>query len=157
LRRNPRLALSSPRQVVATDRDLYPVSRTLPRFNDLGHSNHVTSANSATPYRDDLFGPAFAGNLFVSEPVHDLVHRVVLDRDGATFRGRRADDEKDREFLASSDNWFRPTGLKTGPDGALWVADMYRAVIEHPEWIPADWQKKLDLRAGADEGRIYRV
>src|SRR5262249_54049349 len=43
------------------------------------------------------------------------------------------------------------------PDGALWIADMYRAVIEHPEWIPDDWEKRLDLRAGSEEGRIYRV
>ena len=47
--------------------------------------------------------------------------------------------------------------IKTGPDGALWIADMYRAVIEHPEWIPTDWEKRLDLRAGSDKGRIYRV
>jgi putative heme-binding domain-containing protein len=47
--------------------------------------------------------------------------------------------------------------LKTGPDGALWIADMYRAVIEHPEWIPDDWEARLDLRAGSEQGRIYRV
>ena len=47
--------------------------------------------------------------------------------------------------------------LRTGPDGALWVADMYRAVIEHPEYIPVDWQKRLNVRAGDDMGRIYRV
>src|SRR5438552_7859955 len=47
--------------------------------------------------------------------------------------------------------------IQVGPDGALWIADMYRYVIEHPEWIPKDWQKKLDLRAGHDLGRIYRV
>ena len=117
----------------------------------------MTSANSPTPYRDDLFGPHFATSLFVSEPVHNLVHRMVLEPDGATYRGVRAPGEADREFLASTDNWFRPTQLKTGPDGALWVADMYRAVIEHPEWIPADVQKTIDLRAGSQEGRIYRV
>src|SRR5947209_1667079 len=47
--------------------------------------------------------------------------------------------------------------LKTGPDGALYLADMYRLVIEHPEWIPPAIQQRLDLRAGADKGRIYRV
>jgi putative heme-binding domain-containing protein len=47
--------------------------------------------------------------------------------------------------------------LKTGPDGSLWVADMDRAVIEHPEWIPDDVEKTLDLRAGSDRGRIFRV
>ncbi|MGC3967013.1 MAG: HEAT repeat domain-containing protein [Pirellulales bacterium] len=61
------------------------------------------------------------------------------------------------EFLASRDNWFRPSMVRTGPDGALWVADMYRLVIEHPEWIPKDWQAKIDLRAGSDKGRLYRV
>ena len=40
---------------------------------------------------------------------------------------------------------------------ALWFADMYRHVIEHPQWIPEEWQKRLDIRAGSDKGRIYRV
>src|SRR5262249_23732345 len=71
--------------------------------------------------------------------------------------GRRAADEQTSEFLASTDNWCRPVFARTGPDGALWVADMYRYVIEHPQWIPAEWQKRLDLRAGHDKGRIYRV
>src|SRR5438552_5418834 len=47
--------------------------------------------------------------------------------------------------------------LKTGPDGALYIADIYRLVIEHPEWIPDDVKHRLDLRAGHDKGRIYRV
>src|SRR5262249_12695244 len=84
-----------------------------------------------------------------------LIHREVLEPDGVTFNSHRASDEKDSEFLASEDNWFRPTMLKTGPDGALYIADMYRLVIEHPEWIPGDVQKRLDLRAGHDKGRIY--
>jgi putative membrane-bound dehydrogenase-like protein len=157
IRRNPHYAAPDPRQMLEPESRLFPLSRTLPRFNDLAMANQVTSANSPTPYRDDLFGPWFATSLFVSEPVHNAVHRMVLEPDGVTFRGRRGPNGAGREFLASSDNWFRPTMLKTGPDGALWVADMYRAVIEHPEWIPDDWEKRLDLRAGSEEGRIYRV
>ena len=157
LRRNPTYAAPDPRQMLDPDTRVFPISRTLVRFNEPNMSGRVTSANSATPYRDDLFGPWFESSLFVSEPVHNLVHRVVLEPEGATFRGRRGPGESDREFLASSDNWFRPTMLKTGPDGALWIADMYRAVIEHPEWIPDDWEKRLDLRAGSEQGRIYRV
>jgi HEAT repeat protein len=129
----------------------------LSRFNDAHAASHVTSGNSPTPYRDELFGQEFAGSVFISEPVHNLVHREVLEVDGVTFKSRRASDEAGSEFIASTDNWFRPTMLKTGPDGALYVADMYRLVIEHPEWIPAEMQKRLDLRAGADQGRIYRV
>ncbi len=157
LRRNPYFAAPDPRQTLERETRLYPISPTLPRFNDPGAANHVTSANSPTPYRDDLFGPEFATTLFVSEPVHNLVHRMMVEPDGATFRGRRAAGEERSEFLASSDPWFRPTMMKTGPDGALWIADMYRAVIEHPEWIPDDWEKRLDLRAGSEQGRIYRV
>ena len=116
-----------------------------------------SSACSVMVYRDELFGPAFANNSFVSGPVHNLVHREIMSGKGVTFTSRRAVDEQQSEFLASSDNWTRPTTIQTGPDGTLWVADMYRQVIEHPEWIPEEWQKRLDLRAGHDKGRIYRV
>jgi putative membrane-bound dehydrogenase-like protein len=160
IRRNPHVAAPDPRVPVSVTpgvAPVYPVSRTLPRFNDFNTANHFTSACSAIVYRDELFGPAFAGSTFVSEPVHNLVHREIMTARGVTFTSRRAADELQSEFLASSDNWFRPTTIQTGPDGALWIADMYRAVIEHPEWIPLDWQKRLDLRAGADKGRICRV
>ena len=156
LKRNPSLALATPRQLLDLDPRLFPDSRTLPRFNSPGSANKVTSANSPTPYRDDLFGPGFASSVFVSEPVHNLVRRMTLVPDGPTFRARAALVDG-REFLASTDPWFRPTMLRTGPDGALWVADIYRAVIEHPEWIPDDQEARLDLRAGSDRGRIYRV
>src|SRR5262249_708250 len=160
VRRNPHVAAPDPRVPVSVTpgvSPVYPVSRTLPRFNDFNTANHFTSACSAIVYRDELFGPAFASSTFVSEPVHNLIHREVMTARGVTFTSRRAPDEQQSEFLASSDNWFRPTTSQRGPDGALGVADMYRAVIEHPEWIPLDWQKRLDLRAGADKGRIYRV
>src|SRR5437660_1917560 len=80
-----------------------------------------------------------------------------MEPDGVSFTSHRAADEQASEFFASSDNWCRPTMTKTGPDGALYIADMYRLVIEHPEWIPHDFQKSVDLRAGANMGRIYRV
>jgi putative membrane-bound dehydrogenase-like protein len=160
LKRNPHFAPPDPRVPVSVTPGaarVYPISRTLPRFNDPHGANHFTSACSAIVYRDDLFGPHFANNAFVSEPVHDLVHREIMTPKGPTFTSSRAVDEQTSEFLASSDNWFRPTTIQTGPDGALWIADMYRYVIEHPQWIPLEWQKRLDLRAGADMGRIYRV
>ncbi len=74
------------------------------------------------------------------------MHREIMAREGVVFASRRAPEEQQSEFLASSDNWFRPTSLRTGPDGALWIADMYRGVIEHPEYIPVEWQKRLNLR-----------
>jgi len=53
--------------------------------------------------------------------------------------------EADSEFLTSSDNWFRPVEARTGPDGALWIVDMYRYVIEHSRWIPQNLQDELDV------------
>ena len=83
---------------------------------------------------------------------------VTFTPAGATFAGRRAPGEETSEFLASADNWSRFTSVRPGPDGALYVVDMYRLVIEHPTWIPAAWQQVLgDLRAGDQMGRIYRV
>jgi putative membrane-bound dehydrogenase-like protein len=160
LTRNPYLAVKSTKRMLANYSEstrLYPASRTRQRFNDPHQFNHVTSANSAAAYRDDLFGPDFATSVFISDPVHNVVHREVLEPDGVTFTSRRAADETNGEFLASADNWFRPIMLKTGPDGALYIADMYRQVLEHPEWIPAHIKPRLDLRAGEDKGRIYRV
>ncbi|HZJ16616.1 MAG TPA: PVC-type heme-binding CxxCH protein, partial [Chthoniobacteraceae bacterium] len=163
LRRNSRLAVKSTKQMLANYRDptrvftAYDQNSAPIRFNQPQSLGHVTSANSPTPYRDELFGPEFATSVFISEPVHNVVHREVLEPDGATFTSKRAADEQDREFLASTDPWFRPTMLKTGPDGALYVADMYRFVLEHPEWIAPETQARLDLRAGSDKGRIYRV
>jgi putative membrane-bound dehydrogenase-like protein len=160
LRRNPHVTYPDPRVNVAKGSDpnlLFPISRTLERFNDPQAANRVTGACGPGLYRDDLLGAEFVGNAFICEPVHNLVRRLVLEQAGATFVGRRADDEQRGEFLASSDNWFRPVQARTGPDGALWIVDMYRFVIEHPRWIPPERLKQLDPRAGADLGRLYRV
>ncbi|MBN8626539.1 MAG: c-type cytochrome [Planctomycetes bacterium] len=161
LRRNPHavFAQTATEDVSETPgaAQVFPISRTVARFNDLSRANRFTSACSATIFRDETLGPEFYGNSFVCEPVHNLVHREILRPEGTTFRSRKPDDEARREFLASRDGWFRPSMVRTGPDGALWIADMYRLVIEHPEWIPKDWQAKLDLRAGSDKGRLYRV
>ena len=117
IRRNPHSAAPEPRVPVSVTPGaarVYPISRTLPRFNDPGGANHFTSACSVMVYRDELFGPAFANNTFVSEPVHDLVHREIMTPRGVTFTSRRAIDEQQSEFLASSDNWCRPTTIQTG-------------------------------------------
>ena len=160
VRRNPHAGISQVTAQVATipgAAPVYPTSRTLARFNDFAYANRFTSACSTMIYRDNYLGEQYYGNAFTSEPVHNLVSRLVLTRDGYGFKGERAADEQESEFLASSDNWFRPTMIRTGPDGAIWVADMYRAVIEHPEWIPPEYQRKMNLYAGNDKGRIYRI
>jgi putative membrane-bound dehydrogenase-like protein len=135
---------------------LYPI-RQQQLFKLSGPPNYVTAACGLGVYRDDLLGPEYQGDVFTCEPVNLAVHRLKLSPRGSTFSGRRAADEQDREFLASADAWSRPVQVRTGPDGALWVVDMYRFVIEHPRWIPPEDLAKLDVRAGSELGRIYRV
>jgi len=160
LRRNPKLAVKRVSRVLANYEDstrVFPVSSVQVRPNQPWSLNHVTSGCSPSPYRDDLFGPDYATSVFICEPVHNVVHREVLVPDGSVFASHRARGEEASEFLASNDNWFRPVTVRTGPDGALYIADMYRFVLEHPEWISPEMQARLDLRAGEDRGRIYRV
>ncbi len=160
LRRNPFVDYSSARVFlpeIPSAGPVYPISKTLSRFNDYEKSNRFTSACGFMIYEDNALGEAFQGNSFIAEPVHNLVSRAVMYPMASTFRSERAPEEKESEFLRSTDNWFRPTSIRSGPDGALYITDMYRLVIEHPQWIPEDWQRKLDLREGHDKGRIYRI
>jgi putative membrane-bound dehydrogenase-like protein len=114
----------------------------------------ITSACSPVVYTADLFPAAFHGNVFVCDPANNLIHRDILEPNGATFVAKRGD--ADCEFLASTDNWFRPTCLTIGPDGALYVLDFYREVIETPLSLPDDIKKKLNLESRG-RGRIWRI
>jgi putative membrane-bound dehydrogenase-like protein len=114
----------------------------------------ITSACSPVVYAADVYPPEFRGNTFVCDPANNLVHRDLLVPHGATFTAKRAD--LDCEFLASTDTWFRPVNLCIGPDGALYVLDFYREVIETPLSLPDDIKKKLNLESRG-RGRIWRV
>jgi putative membrane-bound dehydrogenase-like protein len=158
--RNPHLAVSSLTRLLANYPDsgrIFAVSRPQQRFNWPSQIFQVTSACSATPYRDDVFGADYDNSVFICEPANDVIHREVLEPKGASFISHRATSETNSEFLASSDTWCRPVMVKTGPDGALYFADMYRLVIEHPEYFPDELKHRPDLRAGEDKGRIYRI
>ena len=159
VRRNPTLVPPRPVVEIAAGPEpgrLFPLAAQV-LFALSGPPGRPTAACGVGIYRDDLLGAGVTGNAFTCEPVNNLVHRQVLVPAGTTFTGRRADGEETREFLASTDPWFRPVQVRTGLDGGLWVVDMYRYVIEHPIWIPAATLATLDTRAGADRGRIYRV
>ncbi|HQU45746.1 MAG TPA: HEAT repeat domain-containing protein, partial [Pirellulales bacterium] len=103
----------------------------------------------------DALGNRFHGCGFTCEPTGNLVHCETIEPAGATFVGHP--QREGVEFLASPDTWFRPVNLETGPDGALYVVDMYRAVIEHPQFVPDELKNRPDLRYGDDRGRIYRL
>ena len=163
LQRNPFVTSPSLRHI---DRGgqwgLFPASRILSHYSGYqspaaGQTSQFTSACGTMVYRDNFLGESLTGNLFVSEPVHNLIHRRVVKEDGVRKSTRKPPNETNTEFLRSNDSWFRPTTLRTGPDGCLWITDMYRPVIEHPEWIDDVLEKSLDLREGHQLGRIYRI
>jgi putative membrane-bound dehydrogenase-like protein len=160
LRRNPHVVYPNASVNIAADpvpNRLYPLKVDAQRFALSGAPNSVTAACGLGIYRDNLLGEEYRGDAFTCEPVNLCVHRLKLTPKGCTFEAKRPADEQQSEFLASTDNWFRPVQAVTGPDGCLWVVDMYRFVIEHPRWIPHQDAARLDLRAGQGMGRIYRV
>jgi putative membrane-bound dehydrogenase-like protein len=121
---------------------------------ELVPGGYSTSTCSPLVYDATLFPEAYRGNVFVCDPANNLIHRDVLVPKGATFTARRG--EADCEFLASTDNWFRPVWLSLGPDGAMYVLDFYREVIETPLSLPEDIKKRVNLQS-RKRGRIWRV
>ena len=116
---------------------------------------YFTSATGVTIYKGDAFPSEYVGNAFIGAPANNLVHRKTLTFEGSAPVARRA--EENREFIASMDNWFRPVIFENGPDGCLWMADMYRETIEVAHAIPESIKEHLDIYSGTDRGRIYRV
>jgi putative membrane-bound dehydrogenase-like protein len=120
-----------------------------------GVSHHVIDAGAGvTIYRGDAYPKSFYGNAVIGDAQNNLVHRMLLTPDGVTFKERRAD--LGTEFVRSSDNWFRPVNFVNAPDGTLFCLDMSREILESIH-IPFDVLKFIDLKAGRDSGRLYRI
>ncbi|MCI0684874.1 MAG: HEAT repeat domain-containing protein [Gemmataceae bacterium] len=132
---------------------IYPLSKNWTTSSL--HEGRFTAACGVFIYRGRLLGPGQHGSAFTCDPTGNLVHQEVFRQAGATFVTQPP--RKGVEFLASPDDWFRPVFLAHGPDDALYVVDMYRAVIEHPEFMPPELQKRPDLALGKDKGRIWRI
>lgn len=122
-------------------------------------SGFFTAAAGIHLYWGGAYGEDYRDNLFVGDVGSNLVHRKVLSQPGGQVQplASRPEDEDGIEFLRSSDNWFRPCSFATGPDGCLYIGDMYRETIEHPWSLPPGIKKHLDLNSGYDRGRIYRM
>ncbi len=163
LARNPDVAAPEVRHQVRVPLQppVYPAKQPEKRYHGFDHIGHYTSACGIEVYRDELLFPREAArqHAFTCEPFHNLVQHHWVDDEGTTFRGQRASDDGPVDIFASTDRWCRPVMVRTGPDGALYVVDMYRYMIEHPEWLPPDGQEELrpQYRAGHEYGRIYRV
>ncbi|MDX1929975.1 MAG: neutral/alkaline non-lysosomal ceramidase N-terminal domain-containing protein [Pirellulaceae bacterium] len=162
LARNPHVPTASPlKHIVGPGSPVvYPASQLEKRFHSFEQSGRFTSACSGMIYNDDLiFGRSSLTHAFTCEPFHNLVQHNVLSDDGVSFKAQRPVGEGQMDFFASEDRWCRPVMVRTGPDGGLWVADMYRYMIEHPDWLPPEGKAELlpHYRLGEDRGRIYRI
>jgi putative membrane-bound dehydrogenase-like protein len=118
-------------------------------------SGFFTGATGITVYRGDAYPEEFRGNAFVGEVANNLVFRAKLVPKGVSFVAERADEG--REFLASKDVWFRPVQFFHGPDGCLYVIDMYRELIEGAAFLAPPILKQVDPSAGVDKGRLWRI
>ncbi len=119
---------------------------------------NFTAACGTSIYRGDALPLDCQGNAFLCEPSANVVRRNVLEETDGVINARNAYDKK--EFLASTDEIFRPVNTGTGPDGALYIADMYHGIIQHRVFLTSYLRQQSESR-GLDRvtnyGRIYRV
>ncbi len=156
LRRNPTALAGQVAFDVAkagAESQLFPISRAW--TTSTLHANQFTAACGVTIYSGNRLPRPYRRNALTCDPTGNLVHREVMQPLGATFTSRPG--RTGVEFMASADEWFRPVNMENGPDGSLYVVDMYRAVIEHPQFVPDELKNRPDQRHGDDLGRIYRV
>ena len=132
-------------------------SRELGRERELASTGFFTGATGNTIYNGDTFPTSYWGNAFAGDVAGNIVHRDVLTPSGVSFVANRAEEEENREFMASTSRWFRPANFTVGPDGNLYVIDICRQYVETPASIPEPIKEGLDFYAGTDHGRIYRI
>ncbi len=155
-RRNPLFALPAVVHDVAAAGEASQVfALTSAWTTSMMHAGQFTAACGVHIYRGNALPNRYHSQAFVCEPTGSLVRCEVIEPNGGTFRSHRERDKA--EFLASRDPWFRPVNIETGPDGALYIVDMHRAVIEHPDFMPEELRTRRDLVLGNAAGRIYRV
>lgn len=132
---------------------LYPISSNVTTADS--HTGTFTAACSVLLWPGGQLPERYNGGVFSCDPTANLVHFDQLQPTGATYAARRLPGTN--EFLRSSDDWFRPVFLAAGPEGGLYIADMYRPSIEHPEYLPEEVRRRTDFDTGRDLGRIWRV
>lgn len=142
---------------------LYPISRAWTTSNL--HAGQFSAACGLIIYRGTALPQDFYGQNFTCDPTGNLVHCDYWNQRLKAFE-KLTDEQQlseealappEREFLASDETWFRPVNTALGPDGALYIVDMYRAVIEHPDYMPTELKTRPDLSLGSERGRIWRV
>ncbi|WP_220763810.1 c-type cytochrome [Flavobacterium sp. UMI-01] len=130
------------------------------RLRPDGTLNHFTASTGQTIYRGDALPAELKNNYFICEPVGRLIRRGVVKNTEGKLTMENAYNQQ--EFIASADMNFRPVNMATGPDGCLYIVDMYRGIIQESNWTregsylrPKILNKGLEKNVG--RGRIYRV
>ena len=123
-----------------------------------GRLRTFTIACGPTIYRGDQFPPEYRGAAVIPEAAGHLIRLDHLDTDGTTIAARNAFGSS--EFVASTDERFRPVCSRTGPDGAVYVSDFYRGIVEHVVFMMPYLRNQIVSRGldkPIDKGRIYRI
>jgi mono/diheme cytochrome c family protein len=151
---------------IVSDKRVFPIRATTgvnrgymkDILDDSLRLNEMTAACSPLVYRGQLLGKAYDNNVFVAEPSANLVKRNLIEDSGYIVKGKEAYHNK--EFLASDDERFRPVSLYDAPDGALYVVDMYRGIIQHKTFLTPYLKSEIknrNLTNPLNCGRIYRI
>jgi mono/diheme cytochrome c family protein len=151
---------------IVSDNHVYPVRPTTgvnrgyqkDVLDDSGRLREFTAACGPVIYNGNKFPKAYEDNAFVAEPAANLIKRDLLTTTGYITTGKETEEKK--EFLASEDERFRPVNLYTGPDGALYIVDMYRGIIQHKTYLTPYLKNEIKDRALTKPlncGRIYKV
>lgn len=155
LRRNPALTVTSAIETLADHKKVFPITRN-PEYQMLTNIGVFTSACGIVSYLGGAFPEKYNDNaVFVCEPASNILHADFLVSNGVTDKAEPVFEKK--EFLASTDAYSRMVNTYIGPDGALYVVDFYRQVIEGPEFMAKEVLDTVDLYNGTHKGRIYRI
>jgi putative membrane-bound dehydrogenase-like protein len=153
--RNPHAGITQVHEDIATpgaDTRVYPLQITHTTAD--AHAGTNTACSGLGVYRGHLM-PELKNNIFVPDPTGQLVTRYQIEPNGASLKATRVGDRT--EFFRSSDEWSRPVNFTTGPDGAIYICDIYRRWIDHARFFPEEFVKTHDMRQGENHGRIWRV
>jgi putative membrane-bound dehydrogenase-like protein len=153
--RNPHAGITQVHEDIATpgaETRVYPLQITHTTAD--AHAGTNTACSGLGVYRGHLM-PELKNNVFVPDPTGQLVTRYKVEPNGASLKATRVGDRT--EFFRSSDEWSRPVNFTTGPDGAIYICDIYRRWIDHARFFPEEFVKTHDMRQGENHGRIWRV
>jgi putative membrane-bound dehydrogenase-like protein len=153
--RNPHAGITQVHEDIATPgaaTRVYPLKITHTTAD--AHAGTNTACSGLGVYRGDLM-PELKNNVFVPDPTGQLITRYKIEPNGASLKATRVGDRT--EFFRSADEWCRPVNFTTGPDGAIYVCDIYRRWIDHARFFPEEFVKANDMRQGEKHGRIWRI